>query len=180
MPRRSRWMWHEGSCSPWWAHAGAGAWQELRPQGSPCKSRFSGKWHTLEQSVPEGCSPCKDPHQSCLWRALTHGKLHIGAVHEVSLKRGTPPLQWGNSVRRKKEQKQNVMNRLQPLFSIPLCHLGGGGGKRFQSETGSLGRREGLGEDGISLGFFSHYPTPLIIHKIISPGWVWFAFDGNW
>lgn len=43
-PHWSSWIWPEGGCSLWRAHAGADPWQELHPMDkSPCRSRFSGK-----------------------------------------------------------------------------------------------------------------------------------------
>lgn len=45
-------------------------------------------------------------------------------------------LEQENGVSRKRQQRQGVMNRLQPTFPIPLCCSGnGGGGRRVKSET---------------------------------------------
>lgn len=58
----------------------------------------------------------------------------------------------GRPPRRKKLQKQRVMNLLQSLLPI-LLHYSGGGGRENQGEV-QPGKKGGLGEDALKIWFY--------------------------
>ena len=71
-----------------------------------------------------------------------------------------PTLEQGKSTRRKEWKGQCITNRLQPLFPIPLHHLGAGGrGDGNEGVKLGLGRRRG-GRGEVSCFSFVFVPHP--------------------
>lgn len=120
---QSRWMCPEGSCSLWRTRILVGSWQELQPmERSPFRTRFSGRiydpvgfLHKFHLHWSRKGS-MKDTHAGAGCEELT-----LEQFLKDSISGRDPTLEQGNVMRRKVQQRWDIMNWTQlPPFPILL------------------------------------------------------------